>query len=318
MSKMKIATIVCWIVTAAAMVGLAIYFITRGVFSFGGFNSGNTETLSGSYDEDGSYSVPVDQISNITIDWITGEIEVNVYDGNDIKITEYAQRELKDEEVLHQFIKNDTLEIRYTEKNQFYNLPSKKLVVNIPLALAKELGDVKFESISADIYIQNIQASLVQVSTTSGKTTMGEVIASQINYSSISGSAILTNVTADTINHNASSGELSVIDGKIQSVLASTISGPINITGSLISLLDADTTSGTVTLESSVLTERINANTISADVIIKIPKADTIAVEYDTISGNLDSNVPITSGQGNPAISVSTTSGNLRISDYNE
>jgi len=147
---------------------------------------------------------------------------------------------------------------------------------------------------------------------------MGEVIASQINYSSISGNAILTNVTADTINHNASSGELSVIDGKIQSVLASTISGPINITGSLISLLDADTTSGTVTLESRVLTERINANTISADVIIKVPKADTIAVEYDTISGNLDSNVPITSGQGNPAISVSTTSGNLRISDYNE
>lgn len=235
MSKIKIATIACWIVAAVTMAGLAIYFLIRGVFSFSSLGSWNTTLLSGPYDEVGSYSIPADKISNITIDWITGEIDIHVYEGSDIKITEYAQRELKDNEVLYQSAKNDTLEIRYTENtqhNSVYNIPSKKLVINIPFKLANELKNMKIESISADIYVQNIQASLIQVDTTSGEISMKEVIA--------------------------------------------------------------------------------------ADIIIKVPEAETLSVNYDTISGDLDNNIPIVTGQANPTISISTTSGNLKISDINE
>jgi len=100
---MRTITIVCWIVAAMALAGLAIWFLTGTVFglrsdrlngsnwgsrwSFG-LNIGGIDALSGPFEEAGSYTAGTAGVKSINIDWVAGDITVNPYDGGNIKITE--------------------------------------------------------------------------------------------------------------------------------------------------------------------------------------------------------------------------------------
>jgi hypothetical protein len=75
MSAVKIITIVCWVITALVLIGLAVWFLTGSLF---GIETGLNFNLpkihigglaTGPYEEVGSYTLSADGVSSISVDW---------------------------------------------------------------------------------------------------------------------------------------------------------------------------------------------------------------------------------------------------------
>ncbi len=82
--------------------------------------------------EAGTYTVEADSVDSLNVDWVAGEISITPYDGSDIIITEYARRQLNEDEKL-------PMASRATRSHPFISTPmtfnmmlTKKLEVFVP------------------------------------------------------------------------------------------------------------------------------------------------------------------------------------------
>jgi hypothetical protein len=146
MNAVKIVTILCWLVVAIVMVGLVVWFITGNLFGFQTnfniirptFHIGSFEDMTGPMAEAGTYTVEADSVDSLNVDWVSGEISITPYDGSDIIITEYARRQLNEDEKLSYGVTGGTLNIRYISTPMTFNMMlTKKLEVFVPESIAE-------------------------------------------------------------------------------------------------------------------------------------------------------------------------------------
>ncbi|MDR2570909.1 MAG: DUF4097 domain-containing protein, partial [Oscillospiraceae bacterium] len=197
MSKTKIITITCWIISALALIGLAIWLLVSslsgaafsafsGNFSLG-INLSGTENLTGVFDIQGTYTADVADINSIKINWVAGDITVTPYNGDVVQITESAQRQLQDNERFFMNTSGSTLNIRFTEKNRFRRMPQKKLELLVPQSLSDSLQLLDISSVSSKIGVKDLQAA-------------------SLDFNSVSGAIEISNISSDSIKLNSTSG----------------------------------------------------------------------------------------------------------------
>lgn len=339
--SIRILTIICWIVCALVLIGLAVWIVTGNLFgidtgesffSWGSWDIG-IESGDGSYEEQGSYSIAVSDIDSITVDWVAGSVDITPYDGDEIYFVEYARRSLDENEVLQYTINNKTLTIKYREKQNFSlwdKMPEKKLELLIPYTLAESLLDFNVDSVSGAINAEGIRTDNLMLATTSGTinatglnadsmrldTTSGAIRLSDIETNSltldtISGGILMRGVTAYKINANSTSGSITFEETYADNVDADTISGRVDIEGGFGDV-SAGSTSGSVNIKSSEAPDAINVDTVSGSVTITIPETDNLSVSFDSVSGSFNSDLPVTMG-GKASYKISTVSGSLKI-----
>ena len=360
---MRVVTIVCWLVAAAVLTGLAIWFLTGTVFGFGSggwtglrgisnlsFNIGGWENLSGPFEVAGEYTASASGVSSIKIDWIASTVDVEPYDGNDIKITEFAQRKLSDAERLYVSMSGDTLTIRFRERSFSGNMPQKKLEVLIPRQLCGNLnmfevdstsGGINVEGVSAVAFktdaisgavnITNVKAGSFHVSTTSGSLTVKSVQAEDMKLEGITGSVHVSGSSAGKINCDTTSGRINIegaynsvklnsisgnmtLDDTAQGadVIAETTSGTIELTGSF-NEVKTNNISGSATVKSSIIPSSLKADSTSGRVSVYVPNEGTISVNHSSTSGRFSSDVPVTMQNKGAQFSFSTISGTTKI-----
>ena len=309
MNKYKIATMVCWIITALVLVGLITWFVTRAIvgigagaggmqvvrffdFNFEGF--GNFETLSGPFEEVGRQTVSPGTINRIDIDWVSGEVNVRPHDGADIIVTEFAQRELRENEQFRVRTSDNTLSIAYVDGRLRNVRVTKRLEVLVPRQLSENLRELSIDSVSGAIIVEGITSERLEVDATSGLIDVrGAFLRTDID--SISGSINFVN-TAERSRAD--------IDN---------VSGATNIEGAFEDI-DISSISGGVTLTSRSMPLSIDISTVSGGVTINLPDTgESVSVNHSSVSGRLTSDIPHTTVRGSAQIEISTVSGSTRI-----
>ena len=360
---MRIITTACWIVTALALAGLASWFLTGTVFGIraGGesrnfssiFHINTFATLTGPYNVVGTYNEAVSGIDSLNIDWTAGDVTVRPYDGDDIRITEMAQRELRETEHLQLKRSGNTLNISFCGPGTIRNIPVKKLEVLVPRALSGSFSVFTINTISGPVFVDDINADKCTIKTASGRITLAGITAGTVDVGSISGTIIASSIRADDLKVDSTSGSVSVTDsaaisystdtisgsvhvsgefdkarlmstsGRITAdnsapgsdIYAETISGSIEVSGSFATA-DFNSTSGKLSVRSSIVPSSLKAHSISGSITIAVPGGETITVHHSSMSGRFSSDVPVTIQGRGAQFELSTTSGSIRIIEY--
>ena len=170
-----------------ALIGILIVGILGNTFRnfpiFGSFSSYDNADFSAS------------ELSSLSIDWVSGSVKVDVYDGNVIQIREDGASDLSDSDKAHYYYHDGTLDVRYRESGSFFSffhsLGRKNLEILIPRSLASNLSEISGDVVSADTTINGLSTKNFYLDTVSGNLTFNGS-AEQIDSDSVSGDCHIT------------------------------------------------------------------------------------------------------------------------------
>lgn len=280
--RIVVWTIVAMVLFAALMVGI-------GGFSFPNlnfFSAGASYT----YDNADQYSaggatVAASGIREIDVSWVSGEVNVTVYDGTEIRFSESSNKTLDEDDQLQYRVRDGKLTIQYTKPRRglqiFNNTPSKTLELQIPSSMT--LKKLSIDNVSSTVYVD-----------------AGHLYIDEVDLESVSGSVTLSNL-------NTAKLDMESVSGDIQA-------------GGLVDVLDVETVSGTQTYSLPWLPYEADMDSISGNVIVYTTRETGFTVKLESVSGNLTSDIAtdqvkrqMTYGDGSSKIDVETVSGNVAV-----
>ena len=282
------------LLVAAVLVGLGLCIAVVGVLMGGRISDlRNTyydgrewhhgDALDGSY-TGGEIRVPAESITALSIDWVAGDVKIMVTDGEEIVVTEHADRGIPEEYALCVETDN-TLRIRYSNDVWGIDMPEKDLTVLLPRTVAENLTAVDLSGVSADFAVDKLTVrESFSFDTTSGKLKT-EVLTA-------------TGAKADV---NSVSGDIE-LDGSFREVKAGSTSGEIDLM-----LRNAPAA--------------VEVSTVSGEVDVELPAGTGFTLDYSTVSGELECDFPLTKsvdgkyvcGDGACRMEIGTTSGSLSV-----
>ena len=245
-------------------------------FGWGGMQIGSTTSFYRYPDADkytpGGAEIDGSQVKDLDIDWIAGDITVEVYDGETVQFSEVSARELSAETQLYYYNKNGRLMIKYYKSGQktFWSHQDldKELTVKIPRETAKALGYVGVDTISSHATVSELTAEEIYMDSTSGSMEVFDSQSRKLTMESTSG-----NLNGKNLN----------ISGTLH---ADTTSGSVNVAGS-IQNINFDTVSGELTVTSDVCPDQVKTDAVSGNISLTIPDNDGFTYDTDTVSGRI-------------------------------
>ena len=282
------------LLVAAVLVGLGLCIAVAGVLMGGRISDlRNTyydgrewhhgDALDGSY-TGGEIRVPAEDITALSIDWVAGDVKIMVTDGEEIVVTEHADRGIPAEYALLLEADN-TLRIRYSNDVWGIDMPEKDLTVLLPRTVAENLTAVDLSGVSANFAVGKLTVrDAFSFDTTSGKLEMQSMNAPQAK------------ATVSSVSGNVE------LDGSFREVKAGSTSGEIDLM-----LRNAPAA--------------VEVSTVSGEVDAELPAGTDFTLDYSTVSGELECDFPLTKskdgkyvcGDGACRMEVGTTSGSLSV-----
>jgi len=360
MKAMKIITTACWLITALVLAGIAVWFLTGSVFGmrsdswngnlFSGINISSWETLSGPFEAVGTYNPDASGVDSLNIDWIAGSVTIKPHDGNGFQVTEFAQRNLKENEKLRIGTSGSTLTINYCENGKLVRMPQKKLEVLVPRSLSENLSRLLVDAASSGIYVDSINADTMKTDSISGAIQISNSNSQTLNMDSASGSLTVENIRAEGLKINSISGAIKVSDSSARTLDCETASGSIKVSGAFDNVnfnsisgrialdnsaprsivntdsssgsqelsggfdsVSASSISGSIAVTSTTVPSMLKADTASGSVAVTVPNEGAITVKHSSASGSFSSDIPITMQNRDAQFDFSTISGSTRI-----
>lgn len=287
MKTSAVIRIVIWSLVALILTGVLVAGVVLKGFwgGLGDFSIGVTGNVySGDYNiGGGSITEPINAVE---VDWVSGKVDISVYDGD---TTEIIENEISEEDYkLRYRVENGRLTV-HSEKSGFnfgiIRRPKKELTIKIPRTYAENLKEIKISSTSADI--------------------------------NINGLTVLESAETDTV-----SGRVTAADFNAVSLECDTVSGDIKVSGA-IERFDLDSTSGSAQITTSVPLKRLETDTVSGNVTVTLPENSSFALRFDTVSGDLDSELPLTKkngkhicNDGSAEFEADSTSGDFTVKKF--
>lgn len=282
------------LLVAAVLVGLGLCIAVAGVLMGGRISDlRNTyydgrewhhgAALDGSY-TGGEIRVPAESITALSIDWVAGDVKIMVTDGEEIVVTEHADRGIPEEYALCVETDN-TLRIRYSNDVWGNDMPEKDLTVLLPRTMAENLTAVDLSGVSADFAVGKLTVrDAFSFDTTSGKLEMQSMNAPQAKAT------------------------------------VSSVSGKVELDGSFREV-KAGSTSGEIDLMLRNAPAAVEVSTVSGEVDAELPAGTGFTLDYSTVSGELECDFPLTKsvdgkyvcGDGACRMEIGTTSGSLSV-----
>ena len=241
------------------------------------------DALDGSY-TGGEIRVPAESITALSIDWVAGDVKIMVTDGEEIVVTEHADRGIPEEYALYVEADN-TLRIRYSNDVWGIDMPEKDLTVLLPRTVAENLTAVDLSGVSADFAVGKLTVrDAFSFDTTSGKLEMQSMNAPQAKAT------------------------------------VSSVSGKVELDGSFREV-KAGSTSGEIDLMLRNAPAAVEVSTVSGEVDVELPAGTGFTLDYSTVSGELECDFPLTKsvdgkyvcGDSACRMEIGTTSGSLSV-----
>lgn len=294
--------------------------------SSGGFDLfGHTEIPEKNMKEFGvKYSYEIDKISGIDIDWISGNVLVKIVpSGDEVKIVEYSNKQLKEDEKLLMTASGKTLSLKW--KDEFvsvsiFNNLTKNLYIEIPKSLADKMSVVNIRTVSGDITAGEMNTESFSLNSTSGDIFVSDVTAESASINNTSGAIEVDDLAAVHMELNSTSGS---IEGKglVTDLLEiNSTSGSTALEGK-ITEIDANAVSGSISVHDLVCPEKADFNSVSGGIVLIIPEDSGFSLNHDTVSGSTKSDFEKASGtdkkfvhgDGKSKLNFDTTSGSVQL-----
>ena len=132
-------------------------------------------------------------VSELNIDWVSGTVTIEAYDGTEVAFSETSEDALTDSTTMHYYLESDgTLNIRFGipgMKSQGENLPDKSLLVRVPRTL--RLDEVEVNGIGRSVQMDSVCCSTLEMNSVSRQIDLNECEIDDIEVNSVS-----TNVQA--------------------------------------------------------------------------------------------------------------------------
>lgn len=254
-------------------------------FQSGMFNFQVQQKRSSEFSVDGQYSVPVDGITELSIDWLDGKVEVEVYDGSEIILKETSNSALNESNSLMYTRKNNTLEI-----------------VSGPSQVGLSLSEIGYNMKELHVYLPaNIQWKGIQMDVQDADVSINSMDIQDFKMDVVDGDLFFSKVKLENLSFSSVEGNLIAEDSQLEKVNMDTVSG--GITASLINC-----------------PQSIWFDTISGDTKLYLPNESEFMLQMDTVSGTMDtdfvgthSEENFTVGNGSAQFNVSTSDGAVQI-----
>lgn len=241
------------------------------------------------YDNAGAYraasgelTFEADTVQSLDVDWVTGSISIEAWEGDTIRVTEHADVSLSAGDRLRYHLDGKTLRIRYMQESVLSaDLIEKDLLIQIPIALA--LTELEIDTESADAEIKEINCKRYELESVSGDLKVLATEAAQV-------------LEVDTVSG------VSVLDFEV------------------LSHFEIDSVSGAITISVQTAPGDGEIATVSGDVTLALPEDSHFTVEYQSTGGRLTSELPLTVtesryvyGDGDSRYRIETVSANIAI-----
>lgn len=245
----------------------------------------------------------VDEVSEIEINWVSGDITFEESDYGKIEISEKSNNKFEDSEMRYQ-VDDGKLTVDFgKDMFRFINFRgslSKNLTVKVPKGYV--LDKITAKSASANFKNESVNAESTVIESASGEINIGEI-------------------KGDSLKANSISGDIEINGADFADVSVFTTSGECKVSADC-KKLKTESVSGDVNASLSNKIEEIDASSVSGDINIRLPEnTDGFTVDKDTVSGNFDSDFSVSSkngkykfGNGRIEIKFKTVSGDISIS----
>ena len=245
------------------------------------------------------YTVPAEGITELDLSWTSGDVTVQSWSGDSIRLEEDSEVELTEDYRLLYTVEGGELKVRFDGQPNRNVTWRKVLLVWLPEALAQSLAKLDAATVSAEVTVLDLTAAELDIETVSGgvyaRGGFGE-----LDFSTVSGDMTLE--TNETFRLDAE-----------------TTSGSACLSGTF-GELDFSTVSGDMTLETNE-TFRLDAETTSGSVCLRLPDTMGLTLDFASTSGEIRSQKMdhpfagkkgrLTLGDGASFAEISTTSGCL-------
>ncbi len=238
-------------------------------------------------------------ISSLEINWVSGSVKVEVYDGNETVLRETGYR--NESERLRFKVSNGRLTVRFAKRfyNSFRNL-SKDLTVKLPRSIASGLKELKIESVSARVSAGDVKADDLNVESVSGNIDIANISAAKSYVKNVSGKVTLSNLISE-------------------SIYANNVSGGTEISSNA-SRIDCESISGCITVSTKKTPQKAKFHSVSGCITLSMPEESGFTAKLGSVSGRISSDFACTTegkkficGDGKSEISAETISGCLNI-----
>jgi len=217
--------------------------------------------------EDRSYSM--DNKEMILLDTKIGDLEVNGYDGDEIRLLvegsvpeRYLERYLKVEE------STDELKIYFYKDVSNLNFSiGNNYDLDIELLVPEEyMGNVHFENVSGDITLEDLYAK-------------------EVHVENISGDIVLESGDHDNVTFNNISGQF-INYSSVKVLEGDSVSGKITATA-VNDSFKLDSVSGSVNVSAETILRDAEIGTISGSVTVEIEELDDLSYDLSSVSGKI-------------------------------
>ena len=313
LKSIRAITIACWVLTAAVLIGLTVWVLTSGM-SFGGRNVFLGVNISSRpFEVVGSRSVSAQGVRDMHIDWIAGRVEIRPWDGSEIQITEFSDRELREGETLRLNTQDGTVRIDFWENRAPRgNVAPKDLEVLIPRGLSSDLESFTINGMAARVTVSDIAATTFAAETVSGRINLAGITSERLDAGTMSGRVELFEVSANQANLSSVSGRIELARTQIPRLDVNTVSGRHELSGAF-EHLSLESVSGRIEVTSTALPADLRANTVSGRISLTVPNEGEISVRHSSASGRFSSEIPVIMHGSDAQFRLSTTSGRVNI-----
>ena len=278
---------------------------------------------------DGEESFSAKDVRALRIDWLSGSVSVERYDGREVVVREEAPVRLTEDHCMRLKLSGGTLSILPCA-NKVRNLPEKQLTVLVPRSLTlsevtadatsasvtlsgvEAAEDIRAYSLSGSLRVEDCRCFALDLDSTSGSQHVLRCeVKNAVEADSLSGSFTAEELVCLFLDADSSSGSLKADALSCDELRLSSISGSQRVSGLDCRTAEASSTSGSIRLGFAASPASVDVETTSGSVELTFPKGTNIDLVFDTTSGSLHGD----SGRvrGGIPVDVETTSGSLTI-----
>ena len=157
--------------------------------------------ISSTYDNASQYkpgSEPItNAISKLEIDWISGNVVIESYDGSELTFSETSNKAITEETTMHYWLENgSTLHIQFGKSGVKFKNFDKRLTVKVPAAW--NLDKIEVEAVSSDITVTGVTCGELELDGVSADMIMSKSSVRSLDMNTVSGCLSADFATADS------------------------------------------------------------------------------------------------------------------------
>lgn len=260
--------------------------------------------------------IELSEINTIKLNFKSSDVRVMVTNEAELKIIQYANKELKEKDLFFTSVSNNELVVKETRNSGFHIFLFDTTNVAYDIYIPKNYEKSIFvEAVSGDIFIdEELKLNNVEIKNTSGDIAFNRTIsANEVKIKTVSGDIKLNDVNSNSLILESTSGDINI--GKTTNFVdTKSVSGDITING-VNGNISIETTSGDISGYNFNIKERSNAKSVSGDIKISLDNDSNCKIKTKTTSGDikLPNGINVVGNEPYAELELKTTSGDIQI-----